>query len=234
MTKMTLINGDSLKELDNLKDKSVDLVIIDPPYLFQDNVGGGAFGSNQKKYHGQLDKISDGFDFSILEKLERVQKKVNMYIYGNKDLIFKLIPYFTAKNLNVDLLVWHKTNPPPMCNNKYLSDIEYILFVREKGVPLYGTYASKKKLFQSPTNKKDKKLFKHPTPKLVDHLKRLIENSSKEGDTVLDCFSGSGSTGVACKQLKRNFIGIELELEYFNVAKERIEKDLDLHLDMAS
>ena len=73
--------------------------------------------------------------------------------------------------------------------------------------------------------------FKRPTNKLHEAqkptvlLERLILLSSNENDTVLDCFMGSGSTGVACKNLNRNFIGIELDEKYFNIAKERIEKE---------
>ena len=63
----------------------------------------------------------------------------------------------------------------------------------------------------------------HITPKPVDLLKYIIKTSSNEGDIVLDCFMGSGSTGVACLNTKRRFIGIELNAKYFNIAKERIE-----------
>lgn len=81
-----------------------------------------------------------------------------------------------------------------------------------------------KKYYITPTNKEDKKLYKHPTIKPLNIIKNLIINSSQENDTVLDCFMGSGTTGVACKELNRNFIGIELDENYFNISKERIEK----------
>lgn len=64
----------------------------------------------------------------------------------------------------------------------------------------------------------------HLTPKPVDLLEYIIETSSNENDLVLDCFMGSGSTGVACKNTNRDFIGIELDEKYFNTAKERIER----------
>lgn len=64
----------------------------------------------------------------------------------------------------------------------------------------------------------------HPCEKPQDILQRIIKTSSNENDTVLDCFMGSGSTGVACKNTNRNFIGIELDTEYFEIAKNRIEK----------
>jgi DNA modification methylase len=72
--------------------------------------------------------------------------------------------------------------------------------------------------------KKPKKI-KHPTVKPNDLMEDLIKCSSNEGDTVLDCFMGSGSTGVAAKNLNRNFIGIELDEEYFNISKRRINNE---------
>lgn len=68
----------------------------------------------------------------------------------------------------------------------------------------------------------------HPTEKPVKLNKILIENSSDEGETVLDCFMGTGSTGVACKELNRNFIGIEIDENYFNIAKKRIEEEKEV------
>ena len=64
----------------------------------------------------------------------------------------------------------------------------------------------------------------HPSEKPIKLMKILIKNSTNEQDKVLDPFMGSGTTGVACKELNRNFIGIELDEKYFNIAKERIEK----------
>lgn len=73
-----------------------------------------------------------------------------------------------------------------------------------------------------PHNSKEK--VNHPTQKPIKLMERCVEMITNEGDTVLDFCMGSGSTGVACKNLNRNFIGIELNKEYFNIAKERIEK----------
>ena len=64
----------------------------------------------------------------------------------------------------------------------------------------------------------------HIKPKPVDLLEYIIKTSSNEGDIILDCFMGSGSTGVACMNSNRKFIGIELDSNYFNIAKQRIEE----------
>ena len=65
---------------------------------------------------------------------------------------------------------------------------------------------------------------KHPTEKPVELLKVLIENSSNEGDIVMDCFMGSGSTGIACINTNRKFVGIEIDKKYYDIAVERIQE----------
>lgn len=80
----------------------------------------------------------------------------------------------------------------------------------------------KKTYFITPINAKDKKLYQHPTCKPVDILKNFIINSSNENDVVLDPFMGSGSTGVACINTHRNFIGIEINAKYYETAKTRL------------
>lgn len=106
-----------------------------------------------------------------------------------------------------------------------MSDTEFCLFFRERGVRIYGDFRSKFTYYVTPKNLKDKKKYNHPTVKPLDITRNFIINSSNEGDVVLDCFMGSGTTGVACKQLNRNFIGIELDETYFKIAKERIENE---------
>ena len=98
-------------------------------------------------------------------------------------------------------------------------------FFREKGVRVYGTYETKKTWYATPLNQGDKKKYNHPTIKPVDILQNLIVNSSKEGEVVFDPFMGSGSTGVACKKTNRDFVGIEIDKTYYDIAVERIEAE---------
>lgn len=218
-----LKQGDCLEILKKLPDDSVDLVITDPPYEFAAH-GGGAFGSKQREYHNELENsdITKGFDTRILDELVRVMKKINIYIWCNKEQIKMYLNYF--KDFNMDLLVYCKTNPVPTCNNKYLSDIEYLLFFREKGVKVYGEYTTKHKYYVMPTNKTDKKKYNHPTVKPLEIIENLVINSSQENEIVLDPFMGSGTTGEAIIKNKRKFIGIEIDETYFNTAKERIKE----------
>lgn len=246
---LNLQHGDCFELIKNIKDNSIDLVIIDPPYEFNLGGGGGAFGTDKRKYHKEYislyhekpkenesrirkDKrkqsneiyfMSKGFDLSILDELNRVMKKINIYIWCSKMQVSKILNYYESKKCNVDILTWHKTNPMPACNNTYLSDTEYLIFAREKGVKMYGCYETKRKYYVTTTNVKDKILYKHPTIKPLHIIENLIINSSLENDIVLDCFMGSGTTGAACKKLNRKFIGIELDKDYFEIARNRIE-----------
>lgn len=220
---------DSYEAIKKIPDNSIDLILIDPPYLHDDHGYGGEFGKGRKNFHDTIFTLSKGINFSILEEFVRVMKKINIYIFCSKNQLFDYLKFFRNKNCSVDLLTWHKLHPIPTCNNKYLSDTEYILFFREKGVKLYGTYKTKNKYFITEKNVKDKRLYGHPTPKPVEIIKTLIFNSSKEGDLVADFFIGSGTTAVASKQLNRHFIGFENNSIYFNNAIERIKKECDNH-----
>lgn len=216
-----LYNGDCLEVMKNLPTSSVDLVVTDPPYDVHAGKGGGAFGN--LKAFSEIQFISNGFSNEVLDELCRVMKKINCYFFCSKKQIIPLLDYFVKdKKCNYNLLTWHKTNPVPACNNKYLSDTEYCLFFRESGVKILGSFETKKTYYVTPLNIKDKQKYNHPTVKPLDIIQNLIVNSSNEGDVVLDPFVGSGTTGVACKNLHRNFIGIELDKHYFDVASERL------------
>lgn len=214
-----IYNVDSYVAIKDIPDKSIDLVIIDPPYQMDEH-GGGAFGNRNRPYQNLVDSLAYGITDEILTELDRIQKKTNIYIFCNKNQLRQLFNFY--KNKNVDLLVWNKTNPIPRCNNKYLSDIEYIFFARDEGVGVYGNYDSLSKLYQSSINKEDKNLFNHPTIKPEELINKLIINSSKENDLVFDCFLGSGTTCVCAKNLKRNYLGFEIDKKYFEIAQDRL------------
>ena len=109
-----------------------------------------------------------------------------------------------------------------MTNNTFLPDIEYCLYFREKGVPLNDGYDLKSKWYISPINKNDKDLFNHPTIKPLELVKRHIKHTTQENDIVLDCFCGSGTTCVACKETGRRYIGMEIDPEYHKIAVDRL------------
>ncbi len=234
--------GDCLQLIKTIPDKSIDLIVTDPPYVVETQ-GAGFFGKKSDEYsmnykgkkaytYGgeryvmkEISNMSDGFSENILDELCRVMKKINIYIWCSQKQLFKLIEYFVEKRkCNFNLITWHKTNPIPACGNKYLSDTEYCLFFREKGVKIQGSFDTKFTYYVTPSNMVDKKLYEHPTIKPLDIIKNLIINSSNEGDVVLDTFMGSGTTPVACVNTNRHYIGFEIDQNYFDIAKQRIQE----------
>ena len=217
-------NMDCMEGIKLLDDKSIDLVIIDPPYKLNLNK---IRNTNQfNNYTKELMDLKDGFDLKVLDLLIPKMKKINIYIYCSKRQIKDLIDYFINVSCNYEILTWHKLNPSPLTNNNYLPDTEYIVFAREKGVKLYGNYYTKKKYYISGVNQTDKKKYKHPTIKPLPFIENHIINSSKEGDLILDCYCGSGTTLVGAIKNKRNFIGFEINKKYYEIAKKRVEEAL--------
>lgn len=175
-----IINVDCMVGLKDIPDGSVDLIIMDPPYEIGTS-GGGSFGSAKKSYYSELTPISNGISNDVLDCLMPKMKAINCYIWCNKYQLRQLIDYFDDIKCNIDLLTWHKTNPVPTCNNKYLSDTEYLIFAREQGVRVYGSYETKRKWYVNGLNIRDKKEFGHPTIKPLEIIKNLILNSSRGG-----------------------------------------------------
>lgn len=149
---------------------------------------------------------------------------IYIYIWCNKEQLYDYIKYFVVeRNCNFELFVWHKTNVPPFTSGHFLKDKELCLCFWEKGkIKISGKYGDMITVFESTKNLKDKKLYEHPTIKPLEYIKRMILNSSNENDIVLDPFAGSGTTAVACKELNRNFIGFEINKEYYDIAIDRI------------
>jgi len=223
---------DCMTGLDRIEDGSVDLVIMDPPYELE-TTGGGSFGNANRTYHEELTSISKGISTEVLDKIISKMKKVNLYVWCNKAQLRQYIDYFDDLGCNMDLLTWHKTNPTPTCNNKYLSDTEYLLFFREKGVKVYGSYDTKHKFWVTPLNTEDKKKWGHPTVKPLDITKMLVINSTLGGgETVLDPFLGPAPPATACLQTGPNFIGFGISEKFYTTATRRIALEKSqTHLD---
>lgn len=211
---------DCMEGIKLLEDHSIDLVVIDPPYKLDLNKIKNATSFNS--YANDLLHLKDGFDLKVLDLLLTKMKKINIYIYCSKRQIQELLEYFSNKNCNYEVLTWHKQNPSPLTNNIYLPDTEYVIFAREKGVKLYGNYHTKHKYYISGVNQVDKRRYKHPTIKPLPFIENHIENSSRPGEIVLDCFAGSGTTLVGAINKGRKFIGFEINEEYFKIAEKRI------------
>ena len=223
-----IINADCLDILKQLPDKCIDLVLTDPPYEV-DSHGGisqqAGLGQRANKLRDNIRFVADGFDYeNVFNELIRVCKIVNMYIFCSNKQISKIMSFFENKNYSTTLLTWEKTNAIPLANGTYHSNTEYIICVRDKGACFNNVELSKKsKVISMPYPSSDR--F-HPTQKPVELINRLLEIKSNPNDLVLDCFSGSGTTAIACHKLKRRFICIEKDKEYYEASVKRLEEEL--------
>ena len=151
-------------------------------------------------------------------------KRVNIYLWCNKGQILPYLEYFVKeRKCSFEIIVWGKKNPIPFCGTHYLVDKEYCLYFWEEGAPIDIPFNRARTIYMSNTNVADKKAYGHPTIKPLDIIKTLIENSSRKGDLVLDPFLGSGTTAVACKSLGRNYIGFEINPNYYKIAVDRMQ-----------
>ena len=224
-----IYNIDCIQGLSELikANQKADLIVTDPPYLIK-NVHGGdksELGRSVRKYNQELldGKLTEGISTNIFKLLWDCIKKPNFYFFCNKPQIQQYLDFFVNKNkCSWEMLIWHKTNVPPFYSNKYLCDKEYILHFRKGALCHPPTYQNAKTVYVGVTNKKDKLLYGHPTIKPLDIIKTLIENSSYSGDLVLDPFIGSGTTAVAAKQLNRNYIGFEINKQFYEASQKRL------------
>ena len=227
-----IYNEDCIAGINKLLDKSIDLIVTDPPYL---HVKGGM---KSKKYNvgtwkdnsDMVTKMSDFDKTKIYEFLNASipkMKKVNMYVFCSKLQLLHYFEYLSEhKKLKFDLLVWDKVKYSMKSTKFYTSDIEYIVRIYEPGVSL-------RKVFVEDGSKSDIALYlkkqsysqpkgEHGTMKPVEMLMNFINVASDENQLILDPFMGSGSTAIAAMNTGRNFIGFELDETYYNLANKRI------------
>lgn len=230
--------GNCYELIKNIPDKSIDLIVIDPPYLIE-NTNGGTNNNLSKSIKNMNDQLSEnnitnGIDIDILNQFLRIQKNTNIYIWCNHKQIPMYLSFFVDKNkCKFDIIIWNKTNATPLFCNKYLTDKEYCLYFRKNGYCNPTNYEKAKTVYNQPINLADKNKFEHPTIKPINIIENLIENSSKENDIVLDCFSGSGTTCVACKNIGRRYIGMELNPKWHKISVDRLNnKDTSGQLSM--
>lgn len=230
-----ILNDDSFSILKAFPSHCIDLIVTDPPYEISEINGGGTV-NNLKKLNKSLQDLkttqdlTKGYDIEVLgEELLRIMKEPNIYFWCNKKQIPAYFDFWVNKQkCKFEIICWHKTNAMPTYSNKYLTDTEYLLyFHRGKGKCFPQNYEDAKTFYIAPINHSDKKKYGFPTIKPLDISRKIIRNSSKEGQIILDPFLGSGTTIIAAEVENRNSIGIEINQDYFNLAKDRIEKELE-------
>ena len=230
-----LYRDDCLKVLKKLSQKNitVDAIITDPPY----NI------SKDNNFHTMSSANRQGLDFgdwdrnfdltSWLKLSDKLLKNGGNIIIFNSFLNIGFIAKELEKlNYSIkDLIRWVKPNPMPRnIKRRFVVDCEYAIWA-VKGKQKW-TFNVLEKPYMRPqiicSRPAGKEKTIHPTQKPINLINKLINIFTNKDDLVLDPFMGSGTTGVACQQLNRKFIGIEINKEYFLVAQKRINNG-DLH-----
>lgn len=221
--------GNCFDLLKHIPDKYFDLLLIDPPYAifseknFNTKIRGDKpFGSKvafSSIGGGKLAKCKEyspiDWDVELTEEqiIELIRVSKNQIIFGFEHLYTKLPKTF--KNKSQGIYCWDKKHG----SNLTFSEFELIWtsfsfptrFIRFKWNGMLKDSLEVEKCIKV-----------HPTQKPIEIIKILLKNHSKEGDVVLDCFNGSGTTTLACKQLNRRYVGIELSREYVDIANKRL------------
>ena len=230
-------HGDCFLILKELPSKSVDLVITDPPYLHNTSRSGGgntklatsSMYAKEGEMLKNLSNFSPGLCVSMLDEIKRLMKKMSGYFFCNDRLIGTYCKWAEDNKYLINMLTWNK--PLSILNRmRYSTNCEYIVWIHEASGtalnkidldshPEYKKYYSK---YQTYSQVRGKEKY-HPTQKPLELIEGYILLSSKEGNTVLDPFMGSGTTGVAAIKHNRKFIGIELDTTYSDIANSRLQ-----------
>lgn len=235
-----LFEGDCLNVLKNIPNNSINLIVTDPPYKITSRGNAGNSGGMLKKkinMQGQVFNYNNIDCSEYAPEFYRVLKDgSHCYVMTNHINLIHMLNTFTDLRTKeekdngikpygfhfIKSLIWDKRNK--IMGQFYMSQFEYILFFRKgRGVKINHCGTSDILSIPNIKLKGDNGKNLHDTEKPVELMKILIDNSSKPNDLVLDPFMGIGSTGVAAINTDRNFIGIELDKNYFKIAEERIK-----------
>ena len=210
-----LRQGDCLELMKDIPKQR--MLLTDIPYEEVNRKDNGLRNLNKEK--------ADIKTFEIKDFLNIIYDKADIFIiFCGQNQISEIFNYFNEKQKKgkgtVRQLVWCKSNPSPMNGEYvYLSGTENAVWFKKKGTGKMNCKCKKNYFVHSTGSSKF-----HPTEKNHKLLEELILDNTNENDTIIDCCMGSGSTGIVAIKNNRKFIGIELDENYFKIAKERIEK----------
>lgn len=222
---------DQVREFIN-EDLIVDHIITDPPYnISKDN----NFGSLKSPRTGVDFGHWDRGDFDLYSWIPLYAKVLNkngsMIIFCSYRYISYIISVLESKNTNMvvkDILVWQKLNPMPRnVDRRYVQDMEFAIWAVKKNAkwifnkPIDKPYL--RAMFSTSLVSGNEKLG-HPTQKSLKLMKEIVSIHTNPGDLILDPFMGSGSTGEAALKCNRRFMGVELDNDYYEMAKKRLEQ----------
>ena len=213
-----IIHADCMDILKQLPDKCIDLVLTDPPY----NASNSNIVFEEKNYKSINTKWDKNFEpIQYLDECKRVLRD------GGSMLFFcsyhLLGDYLKWDKLKLQQVVhWQHQNPFPAITKIYTPAIEYIVWYTTPNYTFNKNYSKLNIILNKKAYAVDGKID-HPSVKPSDLIQKLLKVHSNENDLILDCFSGSGTTAVACHNLNRRFICIEKDEDYYKASVERLE-----------
>ena len=217
---------DGLKRVDN---NSIDMLLTDPPYNISVKNNFKTMGRNGIDF-GKWDKEFNLTNWIGLA-VSKIKKGGNVVIFCDWKMITYIVDELTEHNCDIkDMIRLVKNNPMPRNRDRrFIVDYEVAVWAVKKGKWTFNRISD---TYERPevkcniTSPNEKKITKHPTQKPLSSIEHILLRLSNEGDAILDCFMGSGTTAVACINTNRNYIGFELDKDYYNSSLERIEQYL--------
>lgn len=240
---ITLFLSDTFETLDRLvrEQTTVQLIVSDPPYFLSNNGTTCKNGKLASVNKGKWDKVANSETvLSFHQKwihncLALLDETGSIWISTTQHSLFHIGHILQEEGCHVlNIITWEKPNPPPNLSCRYFThSTEFLIWAKKnKSVKHKFNYQDMKKenggkqmktVWQfTPPLKSEKSFGKHPTQKPVKLMERIILASSSPGDTVLDPFAGSSTTGVAAIQHNRRYIGIEQEKKYIELSYNRL------------
>ena len=216
MKRFGIKQGDCIEVMKSMKNDSVDFTLTDIPYNEVNRQSNGLRYLDKEK----ADVLT--FDLNVfLNEVYRITKN-SICIFCGREQFSEIYSFFAKQKGTVRPIVWQKSNPSPMNGQHiYLSGVEFAVWFKKSGAKVFNAHC-KNTVFKYPNG--SSKL--HPTEKNHGLLKELILDNTNENDIVFDCCMGSGSHLVVALENNRRALGIELDENYFKIAKERIEKEV--------
>lgn len=208
-----------------IPDRSVDLIVTDPPYLMKYKTG-----RRKDKTHKFASEISgdDNPDLihDYISECYRILKDDSAcYVFCNQNKVDVFKQELESAGFNIkNIIVWVKNNHTAGdLVAQYGKKHEFIFYVNKGRCPLNGKRLTDVWEFPKVSGKQQV----HQNQKPLELIKQCIEKSSKVGGVVFDGFMGSGTTAIACMETDRNYIGYEIDPEYYEITQERIRKKVD-------
>ena len=225
---MKLYNADCLEVFKTIPDNSVDLLLTDPPYNVSrpdDIFTSMMWACRQGMTFGDWDKNFDVIGW-IEPASKTLKENANVVIFNSWENLSVIKEECERNHISVKrCLVLNKANPAPFNRDRmFVNDVEFALWgvYNSKDKPTKWVFNRENPVEKCVINTTVQSSKLHPTMKDLKVIGKLVRLLSLPGGVVLDPFLGSGTTGVACQHLGREFIGIEIDEKYYNIAKERI------------